>query len=171
MNMFKIIKKEFNHTDCGTLNNKLDELVSELSNWYEALTENFMDVTLDHEKEKEKEWSELYADPHAWLDTQLLKSEREVLGEVIHKLNDIIYAEPTIIPVEDTSKRRPYLHVNNAREWLIDNVKPLIHGDVTSQTEIARRLDVNNELISSRVKTCYGVYWKDYVEGVQHGRY
>ena len=55
----EFIKKEYKHDDCGKLNEELNELISELSFQSEGLADNFMDIVLDHENQKEKEFSEI----------------------------------------------------------------------------------------------------------------
>ena len=162
---FKFIKKQYKHSDCNELNTELDSYISDLSFQSEGLTERFMDCVLDHENQREKEFSELYDTPLDWLESVLIKTQREVLDSVINGLTDIVYTEKP--------KRQPNMDSKVSREWLIDNVKPLILDDITSQTEIAKKVGVDprNGVMTLRVTRAYGCKWKDYVDGVQHGRY
>ena len=162
---FEIIKKEYKHKNCDELNKELDEYLSDLSFQSEGLTENFMDIVLDHANKKEKEFSELYGAPLDWLESILIKTQRDVLDSVISRLTDIVYTEKP--------KRQPNMNSKEAREWLIDEVKPLILKGTTSQTEIAKQVGVDprNGVMTVRVDRAYGCKWKQYVEGVQHGRY
>lgn len=162
---FRLIKKEFKHKDCDKLNAELDSLISELSFESEGLTENFYDIVLDHENQREKEFSELYDAPLDWLESLLINTQRGAVDKVLKRLTDIVYTEPP--------KRQPNMDSKQSREWLIDNVKPLILKGVTTQKDIAMEygIDPNGGLMSVRVKKAYGCLWKEYVEGVQHGRY
>ena len=163
--VFEIIKKEFKHHDCEKLNKALDEYISDLSFHREGLTENFMDIILDHSNQKEKEWAELYDAPLDWLESILIKTQKDLLEGVIDKLEDIVYTEKP--------KRQPNMDANQSREWLIDEVKPLILTGITSQTEIAKQVGVDprNGVMTVRVKRAYGCNWRQYVDGVLHGRY
>ena len=163
--MFRFTEKNFKHTDCEELNAELDTLISDLSFHREGLTENFMDIILDHSNQKEKKWEELYDAPLDWLESILIKTQKDLLEGVIDKLEDIVYTEKP--------KRQPNMDANNSREWLIDNVKPLIKKGITSQTEIAKQVGVDprNGVMTVRVKRAYGCNWKQYVDGVLHGRY
>ena len=154
--MIEIIEKNFKHTDCEELNAKLDTLISDLSFHREGLTENFMDIILDHSNQKEKEY---------WLESILIKTQKDLLEGVIDKLEDIVYTEKP--------KRQPNMDANQSREWLIDEVKPLILTGITSQTEIAKivGVDPRNGVMTVRVKRAYGCNWKQYVDGVLQGRY
>ena len=82
----EFIKKEYKHDDCGKLNEELNELISELSFQSEGLADNFMDIVLDHENQKEKEFSELYNAPLDWLESLLINTERKVVDHIIDKL-------------------------------------------------------------------------------------
>jgi len=163
--MIRIIEKNFKHNECEELNVELDKLISDLSFHREGLSENFMDIVLDHSNQKEKEWEELYDAPLDWLESILIKTQKDILEEVIDKLEDIVYAKKP--------KRQPNMDANASREWLIDNVKPLIKNEIISQTEIAKQLGVDprNGVMTVRVKRAYGCNWKQYVDGVLHGRY
>lgn len=163
--VFEIIKKEYKHHDSETLNKELDEFLSDLSFQFEGLTENFMDVVLDHANQKEKELSELYDAPMDWLESILIKTQKDVLGSVIDGLSDIVYTEKP--------KRQPNMNSTAAREWLIDNVKPLILNGMTSQTDIAKivGVDPRNGIMTVRVKRAYGCKWNEYVQNVKDNRY
>lgn len=160
---FEIIKKEFKHKDCDELNKELDEYLSGLSFQSEGLTENFMDITLDHANQKEKEWIELWDSPSDWIESKIIQSQREVLDRIIEDLTNIVFSEKP--------KRQPKMNAEASREWVIDNVKPSVLSGITLQSEIADKLNVNAGLISERVLRGYNKNWKSYVEGVQHGRY
>lgn len=170
--MFKLIKEEFKHDNCDELNKELEQLISNLEIWTEGLNEQFMDVTMDYENRKSKEWEEMYADPHAWLESKLIQTEQNVVENIVNMLRKVVYTE-SIQTIEETKpKRQPYMTSKKAREWLIDNVKPLIlHDGITVQIEIAKRLGVPNNTISQRVRSSYEENWENYVIGVQHGRY
>lgn len=159
----KVIKKEFKHNDCDELNAELDSLISELSFESEGLAENFYDIVLDHANQREKEFSELYDAPLDWLESLLINIQRGVVDNMLNRLTDIVYVEKP--------KRQPKMNAEASREWVIDNVKPLILSDITTQSKIADKLNVNGGLISERVGRGYNKDWKTYVDGVQHGRY
>ncbi|MBR0059347.1 MAG: hypothetical protein IJP99_08470 [Methanobrevibacter sp.] len=161
----KIIKKEFKHKDCDELNAELDSLISELSFESEGLTENFFDIVLDHANQREKDFSELYDAPLDWLESILINTQRGAVDRILNKLTDIVYTEKP--------KRQENMDSKKAREWLIDNVKPLILYGCTVQKDIAIKfgIDPNNGLMSKRVDRAYGILWDEYVEGVQNGRY
>lgn len=162
---FEVTKKKYKHEDCDKLNEELDNLISNLLFESEVLNENFMDIVLDHSNRKEKEFSELYDAPLEWLESILVKTQRDVLNNVIDSLNNIVYT--------GKPKRQPNMNSKDAREWLIDNVKPLILKGVVSQTEIAKQVGVDprNGIMTVRVGRAYGCKWKEYVDGVIHERY
>lgn len=162
---FKVIKKEYKHNNCDKLNKELEEFLSGLTFQSEGLTENFMDIVLDHSNQKEKGFDELYNAPLDWLESLLIKTQREVLDSVINGLTDIVFTEKP--------KRQPNMNAKQSREWLIDEVKPLILNGITSQIDIAKQVGVDprNGVMTVRVERAYGCKWKDYVDGVQHGRY
>lgn len=162
---FEIIKKEFKHKDCDKLNNELDSLISELSFESEGLTENFYDIVLDHANQREKEFSELYDAPLDWLESILINTQRNAVDSILNRLSDIVYTEKP--------KRQPNMDSKASREWLIDNVKPLILKGVTAQKDISETVGVDprNGVMTVRVGRAYNCNWKQYVEGVQHGRY
>lgn len=161
----RTIKKEFKHDNCDELNAELDNLISELSFESEGLTENFYDIVLDHANQREKEFSELYDAPLEWLESILINTQRDAVDRILNRLTDIVYTEKP--------KRQENMNSKKAREWLIDNVKPLILKGCTVQKDIANKfgIDPNNGLMSKRVDRAYGVLWEEYVEGVQNGRY
>ncbi len=161
--VFEIIKKEFKHHDCEALNKELDELLSDLSFQYEGLTDNFMDVVLDHTNQKEKEWDELYNAPLDWLESILLKTQKEVLEQVIGSLENIVYTEKP--------KRTPRLKGKALMEWFADDVKPLILDGVTKRKDVAEICNISEKCVRDRVQSAYYCNWKEYVEQVQHGRY
>lgn len=163
---FEFVKKEYKHTDCDKLNQELDEYLSDLSFQSEGLTENFMDIVLDHTNQKEKEWIELYDHPLDWLESILIKTKMEVLEQFIDGLENIVYTEKP--------KRQPNMNAKQSREWLIDNVKPLILKNITKQKDVSLALNLNPQhgLISKRVERGYGINdWKEYVQGVLDNRY
>lgn len=163
--VFEIIKKEFKHSNCDELNRELDTLISDLSFNYEGLTDNFMDIVLDHSNQKEKEWTELYDAPTEWLESILIKTQKDILEEIIDKLEDILYTKKP--------KRQSNMNAHDSREWLIDNVRPLILDGMTSQTKIAEKIgiDARNGLMTRRVRRAYNCKWKEYVDNVQNRRY
>lgn len=163
---FEFVKKEYKYNNCDKLNQKLDEYLSDLSFQSEGLTENFMDIVLDHTNQKEKEWIELYDHPLDWLESILIKTKREVLEQFIDGLENIVYTEKP--------KRQPNMNAKQSREWLIDNVKPLILKNITKQKDVSLALNLNPQhgLISKRVERGYGINdWKEYVQGVLDNRY
>lgn len=160
---FEIIKKEYKHKNCDELNKELDEYLSNLSFQSEGLAENFMDITLDHTTQKEKEWIELWDSPSDWIDSKIIQTQREVLDRIVEDLTNIVFI--------DRPKRQPKMNAEASREWVIDNVKPLVLSDITVQSKIAEKLNVNGGLVSERVTRGYNKDWKTYVEGVQHARY
>lgn len=159
----KFIEKKFKHNDCEELNKELDEYLSNLLFQSEGLTENFMDITLDNTTQKEKEWIELWDSPSDWIESKIIQTQREVLDRIVEDLTNIVFIEKP--------KRQPKMNAEASREWVIDNVKPLVSSGITVQSKIAEKLDVNGGLISERVLRGYNKDWKTYVEGVQHGRY
>ena len=161
----EFIEKQYKHSDCNELNAELDSFISDLSFQSEGLTERFMDIVLDHKNQREKEFSELYDAPLDWLESKLIQTQREVFDSIIDELNKIVYTEKP--------KRQPNMNSTVSREWLIDNVKPLILNGTVAQKEISEKMgiDPNNGTMTKRVKRAYGCDWEHYVDGVRHGRY
>ena len=162
---FQIIEKQYKHDNCTELNEKIDEFISKWDFHSEGLNEGFMDIVLDHSKQKEREWDELYQDPTDWLESILIKREMDILNIVLEELKDILYVEKP--------EKQPNMNAKECMDWLIDNVKPLILKGQRKQSEIAKALEINPNggLMTHRVKRAYHCNWKEYVEGVQHGRY
>ena len=160
---FELIKKEFKHNDCKILNKELDEFISDLSFQLEGLTDNFMDVVLDHENQKEKEWEELYEAPVDWLESILLKTQKGVLEEIVDKLEDMVYIEKP--------KYTPRLKGKDAMNWAIDEVKPLILKGITKRKDVAEMCEVSEKCVRDRLNSAYYCGWKEYVEGIQQGRF
>ena len=160
---FTLTKKEFKHNDCDELNKELDEFISDLSFQLEGVTDNFMDVVLDHQNQKEKEWEELYESPLDWLESILLKTQKDVLEEVVDKLEELVYTEKP--------KYTPRLKGKDAMNWAIDDVKPLILKDITKRKDVAELCGVSEKCVRDRLRSAYYCGWKEYVDGVQHGRY
>lgn len=160
---FRFIEKQYKHNNCDKLNKELDEFLSDLTFQSEGLSENFMDIVLDHSKQKEREWGELYDNPVDWFESVLIKNQREVLDSVINRLGNIVFTEKP--------KLTPRMRSKDAREWLIDEVRPLILNGMTKRIDIAQNFDISEKTVSHRVEIIYDCTWKEYVEKVQLRRY
>lgn len=158
----EFIEKNFKHSDCGKLNEELDNLISDLSFHSEGLSDNFMDIILDHSNQKEKEWEELYETPLDWFESILIKTQKDILEGVIDKLEDIVYTE------KPNTKR---MNAQEAMNWLIDDVRPLILDGTTKRKDIAKIFKISEKTVRHRVIKAYGCNWKEYVHNVQIKRF
>lgn len=162
---FQIIKKQFRHSDCDELNKALDEIISKYDYHLEGLTEVFMDTVLDHSKQKEKEWDELYASPVDWFKSVLINVEQECLNSIINELKEVLYVE--------TPKQSGHMKGPDAYNWLVENVKPLILSGETNRNNIAEILNVAPQTVTNRMQQVCGTdcNWRTYVKKVEDGKY
>ena len=74
-----------------------------------------------------------------WFESILINTQKEVLENIIRELTNIVFVE--------TPKRQPKMNAEASREWVIDNVKPLILSDITTQSKIADKLNIKYVIV------------------------
>lgn len=166
-----LVEKEYRFKESKELNEELSEFINELFLQIEGLNDNFKDVTLDYTNNKEKEWEELWNSPIDWFKATLIITQLSILEEVATNLEGIVYNFKEI-ELSHNKKRQPRMtNSRDCREWLIDEIKPLILAGNTKRKDVANRLGLDEKLVTNRLKKGYGCYWRDYVMNVQEGRY
>lgn len=154
------------------LNTMLKGLLDELEAENEGMNECLMDLTLNHNEQREKTYSELLEDPKNFYELIELRCRQDQLTTVIEKLTNILYSGYTERPVMlKSSNRQKPMPTNECLIWLGTKVKPLILEGETSQKAIAEKLNLPANTLSQRVSRVYSKLWSEYVEFVQNGIY
>ena len=153
----------------STITPLLKELLDELELENEGIIEILMDLTLNHNEQREKTYNELLENPVNFYQIIDLRCRQDELTAIIENLKNILYDGYEEIPIVK-SRAKPMSN-NECLIWLGTKVKPLILEGVTSQKEIGEKLNVPANTISQRVTRVYDNLWNEYVEFVKQGIY
>lgn len=179
--MISIVQGIYRDEKATEINTMLKGLLNELKTENEGMNEYYMDLTINHEEKREKTYNELLEDPKTFYELIDLRCRQDQLTTVIEKIENILYKDYKETPITENKEKTIKLKTNNTRAkpmhrnecmiWLGTKVKPFILEGETSQTEIAKKLNIAQNTISQRVSRVYSKMWAEYVELVKEGIY